>query len=793
MHFYTEHTKFGEETGRFSDGGENSFLVTSLFCLSEDAKAFACQKGQIIVVPNVESNALVNVILKPIDNLDIRFRNVAYYVYRGIRKDSILQSDTEMLEPGGTASDLIDRIYSEADFEGAYSADMVGYSNDLTDEVTIDSLFYDMDIKKMFVLEGEWFGTFNSDTSIGFEIVVDTEICPITVGYAKQGRYAVVPSGTTDFERRMSRERILAFIDPVAFWGMHSKVGVQVAGLSHKIKKTDLNTTILSHYNNESRVYIDIRSEWGYSYNVYGTYTDTLGNSIQVGTDKNNLVARTYETNSWPILWENGNNQSVFYIACVTSSDNDSKSFLFHFNDEKRRFSIIKTGRVPYSKPIQIIKDNHYGGVYQLMYVKNNEIYDFYNQCFIAPNLSEHRKFHLNCVNGKFFDTDISYVGENEIFEDEKSLLFIQNVKHACKRSGYIIPSYNIEECGGLFHEIIINDKFWNLKRKSILYKVTDSILTNDESYEIPLLQCVRSGAMHLYAENLITLGITKDEYENLLNQCELTSNHKKYFYIEPLKKNKFKFQLKIRGRSNEGKESICPQNSNIFVYSYSETVFLSLAFSKLHIAEIHLKKIKFKYHFLPKEFLEDVFDGSGKKFYYGIQEDYQTIEEAMDACARFWQIKNYPKPSQNSDYQLEKASKIYKGQTNDFRNYVTYNKVRISSVILPRTQRYTKGKDIKPIGDIHSHGSGYQLLTGKIIDNYDIFSAADIDHYERLNVIGYGFFPDGTAMKYTPNIEEYNSGGYPNGISVMPSIIEVKTNRVTCLPGKLEMFELME
>ena len=88
MHFYTEHTKFGEETGRFSDGGENSFLVTSLFCLSEDAKAFACQKGQIIVVPNAESNALVNVILKPIDNLDIRFRNVAYYVYRGIRKDS---------------------------------------------------------------------------------------------------------------------------------------------------------------------------------------------------------------------------------------------------------------------------------------------------------------------------------------------------------------------------------------------------------------------------------------------------------------------------------------------------------------------------------------------------------------------------------------------------------------------------------------------------------------------------------------------------------------------------------
>mgnify|MGYP003290187000 CR=1 FL=1 len=78
MHFYTEHTNFGEETGRFSDGGENSFLVTSQFCLNDDMNAFACQRG-IIVLPcdndceTGEDDELVTVILKPTEHLVLRF------------------------------------------------------------------------------------------------------------------------------------------------------------------------------------------------------------------------------------------------------------------------------------------------------------------------------------------------------------------------------------------------------------------------------------------------------------------------------------------------------------------------------------------------------------------------------------------------------------------------------------------------------------------------------------------------------------------------------------------------
>ena len=611
MHFYTEHTKFGEETGRFSDGGENSFLVTSLFCLSEDAKAFACQKGQIIVVPNVESNALVNVILKPIDNLDIRFRNVAYYVYRGIRKDSILQSDTEMLEPSGTATDLIDRIYSEADFDGAYSADIVGYSNDLTDEITIDSLFYDMDIKKMFVLEGEWFGTFNSDTSIGFEIVVDTEMCPLTVGILKQNSYSIVPSGTTDFERRMSRERILAFIDPVAFWGMHSEVGVQVAGQSHKIKKSDLSTTILSHFNNRSRVYIDIRSEWGYSYNVYGTYTDTLGNSIQVGTDKNNLIARTYETNGWPILWiENMDLTQKLYISLSLKGNSEPVLFLFptklsflslgtHFIDK----ILKKTSDENWTHPIDIKLNVHDDGlvmpcVYTMQYFKkkysevnNEEFFSGTKYCHNAfppimdvDESAEGRVFKCKysskysyikgriqgdvseygycATSGMAWDDDIVVFYSKSLFPHERSPHLLKRKKND-KLDGFVFgkgtfaPSELTTDISIIFEE-------YEEDTRSIIYCLhvynTNDILPNQE--------------------NLVILGVTREELSQIISLIEPV--HNCYFYLQEVEHNNIRFEkyrIFIRYFSKNGVPDVIP--TNVFVYSDSGLIFTSNDFSQ--------------------------------------------------------------------------------------------------------------------------------------------------------------------------------------------------------------------
>lgn len=590
MHFYTEHTKFGEETGRFSDGGDNSFLVTSLFCLSEDAKAFACQKGQIIVVPNAESNALVNVILKPIDNLDIRFRNVAYYVYRGIRKDSILQSDTEMLEPGGTATDLIDRIYSEADFDGAYSADMVGYSNDLTDEVTIDSLFYDMDIKKMFVLEGEWFGTFNSDTSIGFEIVVDTEICPITVGYAKQGRYAVVPSGITDFERRMSREQILAFIDPVAFWGMHSEEGLYVG--SQLLKRMELNTAILSCYGNNNRVYIDIRSEYGYSYNVYGTYADNLGNSIQVGTDKNNLTARMYETNGWPIMWENElENSEKLYIRLKMPQ---SQKPVLHFDDTEQlgyRFkhedAILKErGNTEWTRCVPLClrrgnSENMYSQVFSMFYADRDSVCT--TRPFGAIDKTEQR------LNGKIsflFDNKLLYrrsqmeeeqyeqVSESGANWDEERIIFYtKSVRRHNWSKNMLKPSEEFD-CEGFTLNGTSN-------LVSFLHNSLDIAIDTifESSQQIPIINLIGHRNFFTFRGDVSCLCLTREIFKTLMNLTGFSTFHiRKIGFEEMTTENDEykKFKLFVKGYDSAGNYVERYPEEPVIVYGTPDELILA-------------------------------------------------------------------------------------------------------------------------------------------------------------------------------------------------------------------------
>ena len=601
MHFYTEHTKFGEETGRFSDGGENSFLVTSLFCLSEDAKAFACQKGQIIVVPNDESNALVNVILKPIDNLDIRFRNVAYYVYRGIRKDSILQSDTEMLEPSGTATDLIDRLYSEADFEGAYSADMVGYSNDLTDEVTIDSLFYDMDIKKMFVLEGEWFGTFNSNTSIGFEIVVDTEICPITVGYAKQGRYAVVPSGITDFERRMSREQILAFIDPVAFWGMHSKEGLYVG--SQLLKRMDLNTAILSCYGNNNRVYIDIRSEYGYSYNVYGIYADSLGNSIQVGTDKNNLTARMYETNGWPILWESelGNAEKLYIRLKMPQSQ---KPILHLDNKEQLGYKInlgdiplMERGNTEWTRSVPLCLrygngEDMYSQIFSAFYVDRDATYTI--RPFGAIDKTEQR------LNGKIsflFDNKLLYrrsqmeeeqyeqVSESGANWDEERIIFYtKSVRRHNWSKNMLKPSEEFD-CEGFTLNGTSN-------LVSFLHNSLDIAIDTifESSQQIPIINLIGHRNFFTFRGDVSCLCLTREIFKTLKNLTGFCTFHiRKIGFEEMTTENDEykKFKLFVKGYDSAGNYVERYPEEPVIVYGTPDELILA----DKEFAEIELQK----------------------------------------------------------------------------------------------------------------------------------------------------------------------------------------------------------
>ena len=495
-----------------------------------------------------------------------------------------------MLEPSGTATDLIDRIYSEADFDGAYSADMVGYSNDLTDEVTIDSLFYDMDIKKMLVLEGEWFGTFNSDTSIGFEIVVDTEMCPLTVGILKQNSYSIVPSGTTDFERRMSRERILAFIDPVAFWGMHSEEGLYVG--SQLLKRMELNTAILSCYGNNNRVYIDIRSEYGYSYNVYGTYADNLGNSIQVGTDKNNLTARMYETNGWPIMWENElENSEKLYIRLKMPQ---SQKPVLHFDDTEQlgyRFkhedAILKErGNTEWTRCLPLClrrgnSENMYSQVFSMFYADRDSVCT--TRPFGAIDKTEQR------LNGKIsflFDNKLLYrrsqmeeeqyeqVSESGANWDEERIIFYtKSVRRHNWSKNMLKPS---EECECEGFTLNGTSNFVSFLHNSLDIAI-DTIF--ESSQQMPIINLIGPRNFFTFRGDVSCLCLTQEIFKTLMNLTGFSTFHiRKIGFEEMTTENDEykKFKLFVKGYDSAGNYVERYPEEPVIVYGTPDELILA-------------------------------------------------------------------------------------------------------------------------------------------------------------------------------------------------------------------------
>lgn len=625
MHFYTEHTNFGEETGCFSDGGDNSFLVTSQFCLNDDMNAFACQRGIIIVLPcdndceTGEDDELVTVILKPIDNLEINFRNVDYYVYRGILKSSILKSDTEIQVPNEKSTEWIDHIFRGRENHEAFPACFVGYSKDYADDTTIDFVFSESN--GMAVSEGEWFGIFSKNADMGFEIVTDSKLFPLTVGYAKQGCYSVKPFGTTDFERRMSRERILAFIDPVAFWGMHSEVGIHVVGQTRKLKGEELRTSILSLYGNKNRVYMDIRSEWGYSYNVYGNYSDALGNSIQLCSGQDNIIARRYETNGWPILYfdmEQNLNENFDHVTINLRINDNTKPILFvenaellgknnfsHFLDEK---VLLNGAATDWSNDVVLKFPDSNWTYIKLQYFKQNNVA---NAVYSTDEMDT-----LQIFNISFASLDTKNLGNAAyIFsqaEDNNSPFGVLSNEKSF--SGVAVAGANFDTKRVVFHTRMMYPKetirVFYMKTNSEINKGFDlegsfnqmsflkknincfaqSILENGASERVKLLDISAYNGFPNRKEDLFILGLTQDELFALKNVSGLSPLHPRYIGFDDVSPNPSKdvmgtyyrkYKLKVWGYDSNGECMETYPSTDIFVYTKSGHVFTSRDFSE--------------------------------------------------------------------------------------------------------------------------------------------------------------------------------------------------------------------
>lgn len=371
IHFFTEPDLLNQQSSNEAFGplpdanGKNRYQVTSLHSAGSDPKAYAVLKGDVLVQDQTGSSntGLVNVILRPKDQPKMAFPKIKYIIYRGIKKDSLIDSNDDLVPTNN--NDLVDAIredYSSLkdnfpdinlDSEppketlGIHLSDSNNSGSDPTysDTDPIDKAFFreDNDIQLQEAYVGWSIGTFDKN-QFGIEFILETIGFDPTLSLARKDKNIIevdqLPSSPTqplEFEHWHDKEAILNYIDPAAFYGMHYQEGVNVTSTNSNDnptlkEKNEVYEDILEYngnpiFANRNIVYLDLRNEFGYSFNYFNNYQ----NSFKVAYDaSSNLTSKDYYADGWPIFRldssqfpSNTSDNNVLRIALPNDSDND--------------------------------------------------------------------------------------------------------------------------------------------------------------------------------------------------------------------------------------------------------------------------------------------------------------------------------------------------------------------------------------------------------------------------------------------------------------------------------------
>lgn len=113
FYFFTKPDKIDPQSQQMAFGVRTSsathdeYCVTNMFSSSSSPFAFAVTGGVVLVQEIAGSSDRVNLILKPFKAPDEIFVPIHFYVYKGVKKSSIISGDD--VAPRGT-SDLVDGI-----------------------------------------------------------------------------------------------------------------------------------------------------------------------------------------------------------------------------------------------------------------------------------------------------------------------------------------------------------------------------------------------------------------------------------------------------------------------------------------------------------------------------------------------------------------------------------------------------------------------------------------------------------------------------------------------------------
>ncbi|NOQ70577.1 MAG: hypothetical protein GQ574_01160 [Crocinitomix sp.] len=323
--FFTEPDKLNIQSSEMAygeitpEGLNDRYLVENRFTFSSNAKAFAITKAFILISEDSEDANLLTIALYPLENTIKWGIPVKYFIYRGIRRNSVLTDDF-IKEPGEIEHpNLLQVVKNQMDSineidmtDLSPEKNILGFES-LSEDEYLKAYFIDSSkFTPLVVTKGCELGMFDSASECAVEVVLDGFQHELTVADFRDKNASILsfPQFELDedlsnkeqlidqFNDRQNREKILGFVDIVAYYGCIENQNGSIAFFEEE----DLTETYLNKFINRNKIYIDLRDNWGFSYNHYFKTNDEINYSISETDEDGNLVYTELNYyDKWPI------------------------------------------------------------------------------------------------------------------------------------------------------------------------------------------------------------------------------------------------------------------------------------------------------------------------------------------------------------------------------------------------------------------------------------------------------------------------------------------------------------
>lgn len=651
---------FGPQVGSETE----KFNISSKHTVSAVAKLFACQDAMMLVCPHIDSSnavstSLVNIILKPINSLEIPFTSVKYYIYRGVDRDSLIYNVTGANYPQGvgiqpdapaTRTQFISKFWKNWNAFKTNTNQLAlpdptpqsfGFDTAAAGSVLIESLYNSAqsnntainDNQAIRVSEGDWIGNLQTGVSFEFEIITDTDHLTIDLDYVKKHKQIIDATGMQNYEQAttlapiVKRDTVLNYIDPAAFFGMFYSTGVHINTAydtstfrnTTVLKQTSaLVSDVINKFLNADAVYLDIRSEKGYSYFFHKNYL--LSNTVLElkSETQTSFNALNFTTLFWPLI---NLNTPTGSLVAITDGDRIELKLLVLDNTKPLVFvqnpKLLGSANVNvFINEADLVDINSAGVVQALTKIIRLEVPHVVNGA-IKTNVAHHiklqyfRQEHASVpaasvfksanyldslysgikwpildVLGPFQEASISkrhfvtngvfsFVANTGVIVKDTLALFYSENAFSLLASSDFFPELNVTNAAE-FDGI--------LKRKNVAYnkvRVTDGAQPIDV---IGIIGYNRTSLERTPKENIHLLGLTKTQLDDINTATTALNTAHKYFIFEVVAGTVgyVKYQVKVQGLdASRVLQTIDTfgATANLFVYGTNSNMLCSSSF----------------------------------------------------------------------------------------------------------------------------------------------------------------------------------------------------------------------